>query len=266
MTATPIPRTLALTIFGDLDIVALKEHPHKERDISTKVLGISQREEAYKWIREKNEPTFIVCPFIEISETENLANVKAAQAEFMSLQKGIFADVPIGLIHGKMTSTEKQETINKFKTGEIRVLVATPVIEVGVDIPEATIMVIESAERYGLASLHQLRGRVGRGINKGYCFVVLSTYSKNSYERLKYLEKINNGLELAEIDMKMRGQGDVFGTMQHGFKKFKVASLDNLELIESAKIAAQEIYPELDNYLLLKEMLHKKGGIYVKNN
>jgi ATP-dependent DNA helicase RecG len=265
MTATPIPRTLALTIYGDLSISTLKTHPNLERKITTKVVSDKNRATAYEWIKNRNEPTFIVCPFIETSDSQDLANVKAAQQEYILLSNGVFKGVPMGLLHGRMKPKEKQEIVEKFRIGEIKVLVSTPVIEVGIDIPDATIIVIESAERYGLASLHQLRGRVGRGSKEGFCFVMMTSFSKTSFTRLKYLEEINNGLELAEIDMKLRGEGDIFGTMQHGEKRLKVANLSNLELLEKAKEAAQKYHPHLVEYPLLEAKLEEMGK-FVANN
>ena len=266
MTATPIPRTLALTFYGDLDISILKNHPNKERKITTKVVPATQRESVYKWIREKNEQTFIVCPLIEESESVSLENVKAAEKEFAELQKGVFKGLSVGLLHGRMKPKEKQEIIDKFRNKEIHILVSTPVIEVGIDVPDAAVIVIESAERYGLASLHQLRGRVGRGKKEGFCFVSMSTNSRTSYERLKNLEELNNGLDLAEIDMKMRGTGDIFGTMQHGFKKFRVASIHDVEFLEKSKLWAKNIYPRIDNYPMLKEKIQHVDMEYIKNN
>lgn len=266
MTATPIPRTLALTLYGDLSISLLTEHPNEQRKITTKVIPESARDKAYKWIRQKNESTFIVCPLIEQSETTSLENVKAAQAEFETLKKTYFDGVEMGLLHGRMKPKEKEAVVNRFRNGEIKVLVSTPVIEVGIDVPEATIMVIESAERYGLASLHQLRGRVGRGDKEGYCLAFMSTYSRGAYARLKNLETINNGKELAEIDMRARGQGDIFGVAQHGFKKFKIADLYNVKMLEEAKMEAQEIYPFLDYYPELKEKLTQEAGEYIPKN
>ncbi len=266
MTATPIPRTLALTIYGDLNISILREHPRKERKVSTKVVPESKREEAYNWIKERNEPTFIVCPLIEESESLMLENVKAAEKEYMYLKKSVFKDIPMGLLHGRMKTKEKEEVIKDFREGRIKILVSTPVIEVGIDIPDATVIVIESAERYGLASLHQLRGRVGRGDKEGFCFVFMSNNSKDAYTRLKNLEIIDTGLDLAEIDMKIRGSGDMFGTMQHGFKSFKIATLDDLDLLERAKQEAQETYPNISKYPMLKEKLEERTGKYIGNN
>ena len=257
MTATPIPRTLALTLYGDLAISTLKTSPQKNKKIITKVIPEKLRQKAYEWIKNKGESTFIVCPLISESEAESMENIKAAEKEFKTLSDTIFANQKIGLLHGRMKSKEKKEAVEKFKNGEIKILVSTPVIEVGIDVPEASVMVIESAERYGLASLHQLRGRVGRGGQTGYCLVFMSNNSRAGYSRLKKLEEITEGIKLAEIDMKMRGQGDIYGTLQHGFKKLKYADVNNLELLEKTKTEAQKIFAELDNYPKLKDKLHE---------
>lgn len=266
MTATPIPRTLALTLYGDLSISVLKDFPFEKRDVTTKVIPEKEREKAYQWIKDKNEPTFIVCPLIDVSESLSLENVKAAQEEFEILSKGVFKDKKIGLLHGRMKSKEKEETIEKFRNGEIEILVSTPVIEVGIDVPDAAIIVIESAERYGLASLHQLRGRVGRAEKEGFCFAFMSDNSRNSYKRLKYLEELNSGIELAEIDLKMRGQGDIFGSLQHGFKKLKVADINDLQMLEDAKVEAQKYFPKLNKYPELQNKLTQRKGEYITSN
>lgn len=265
MTATPIPRTLALTLYGDLTIAKIDAVPNKEKKITTKVVSDKERQKVYEWIRNKEEPTFIVCPLIEESESETLENVKSAQKEFKELSEGIFKNIPTGLLHGKMKPVEKSEIIEKFRAGEIKVLISTPVIEVGVDIPEATIMVIESAERYGLASLHQLRGRVGRGKKEAYCFVFMSNFNRKAYERLKYLESVDKGIELAEIDLRLRGEGDIFGTQQHGIKKLRVASYNDISLLEKVKVDAQEYYPKLENFPALKQKLNKINKSVVNN-
>lgn len=266
MTATPIPRTLALTIYGDLSITTLDTHPNEQRKITTKVATPVSRDKVYQWIAQKNEQTFIVCPLIEESDAEMLENVKAAEKEYTDLKKTYFKDTEVGLLHGRMKPKEKEEIINKFRKGQLKVLVSTPVVEVGIDIPEATIMVIESAERYGLASLHQLRGRVGRGLKEGFCFAMLTNNSRQAYQRLKNLETVDNGLKLAEIDMKLRGEGDIFGASQHGFKKFKIANIYDTTMLESAKDSAKEIYPLLDQYPALKEKLTEEAGEYIPNN
>jgi len=266
MTATPIPRTLALTLYGDLSISILKDFPFEKRQVTTKVIPEKEREKTYQWIRDKNEPTFIVCPLIDVSESLSLENVKAAQKEYEILSKGVFKNKKVGLLHGRMKPKEKDEMIEKFKNGEINILVSTPVIEVGIDVPDASIIVIESAERYGLASLHQLRGRVGRSEKEGFCFAFMSDNSRNSYKRLKYLEELNSGIELAEVDLKMRGQGDIFGLMQHGFKKLKVADINNLQMLEDAKVDAQKYFPKLDKYPKLLEKLTQRKGTYISSN
>ena len=266
MTATPIPRTLALTLYGDLSISILKDFPFEQRKVITKIIPERNREEAYKWINKKNEPTFIVCPLIDASESLSLENVKAAQEEYEILKNGVFKNKSVGLLHGRMKSKEKDEVIKKFREGKINVLVSTPVIEVGIDVPDATIMVIESAERYGLASLHQLRGRVGRSQKEGYCLAFMSNNSRNSYKRLKYLEELNSGVDLAEIDLKMRGQGDIFGSMQHGFKKLKIANVNDLKMLEDAKTQAQKYFPLLDKYPKLLEKLTQRKGEYITSN
>ncbi len=266
MTATPIPRTLALTLYGDLSISVLKDFPFEQRKVTTKIIPEKNRKEAYEWINKKNEPTFIVCRLIDASESLSLENVKAAQEEYEALRNGVFKNKSVGLLHGRMKAKEKEEMIKKFRNGEIDVLVSTPVIEVGIDVPDATIIVIESAERYGLASLHQLRGRVGRAQKEGYCFAFMSNNSRNSYKRLKYLEELNSGIDLAEVDLKMRGQGDIFGAMQHGFKKLKVANLNNLKMLEEAKTQAQKYFPLLKKYPKLLEKLTQRKGEYITSN
>lgn len=265
MTATPIPRTLALTVYGDLSLSVLSETPNKDKKITTRVIPLKLKDSIYNWIKNQGASTFIVCPLIEESQAESLENVKAAEVEYKNLKKTHFKDTTIGLLHGRMKPNEKQEIINKFRNGEIKVLVATPVIEVGIDIPEATIMVIESAERYGLASLHQLRGRVGRGNKEGFCFIFMSNNSRNAYSRLKNLEIISNGLLLAEKDMELRGHGDIYGTQQHGFKKLKIADLSDIKTLENAKHEAEIIFPQLDQYPTLKAKIAIETKL-VENN
>jgi ATP-dependent DNA helicase RecG len=266
MTATPIPRTFALTLYGDLDISILDAPPNKDKKITTYVIYPNKRDDMYNWINERNESAFIVCPFINESEAEEFAQVKSATTEYEILRQGIFKNRKVGLLHGKMKPAEKEEILGNFRNGEIEILVSTPVIEVGVDIPDANIIVIESAERYGLASLHQLRGRVGRGVKEGFCIVIPSTGSKSSMERLKNLEKYSNGLELAEIDLKIRGEGDVTGRMQSGFKNFKFADLTNLKLLEKAKKEAAEYIKEIENYPILKSHFERINNQNIWNN
>jgi ATP-dependent DNA helicase RecG len=264
MTATPIPRTLTLTIYGDLDISILKPHTDEGRRVQTRVAKESEREKLYKWIKAQNEQTFIVCPFIEQSQSEDFENVKAAEKEFIALQKILPAE-QMRLIHGRMKSKEKADAIEGFKNGKVKFLVSTPVVEVGIDVPEASIIVIESAERYGLASLHQLRGRVGRLGQQGYCFLIFTGSSQKSAQRLKYMETVSDGMELAELDLKMRGQGDIFGTMQSGVKNFKIASVYNTELLEKAKKEAEKYFAALNRFPLLLERLEQSGKFVGQN-
>lgn len=244
MTATPIPRTVALTFFGDVDISVLKESPKGRKKITTWVVPPKKRDAGYQWVHKKikDEKTqaFVVCPLIDESEKETMLEVKAATKEFDNLKK-LFPDLKIGLIHGKLKATEKDKIIENFKEGKVDILVATPVIEVGIDIPNATIMVIEAADRFGLAQLHQLRGRVGRGEVKSYCLLLTESKSETSNKRLSYMEKSYSGFELAEADFKLRGPGEIFGTNQSGFPTLKIATWDQMDLLKSAKEAAESV-------------------------
>ena len=231
MTATPIPRTIALTMF--------------------------KRTGAYEWIEkqilEKKDQVFIVCPFIEESET--LVTVKAATKEFERLKTQVFKNLKLGLLHGKLKSKEKDDILNKFRNGEIDILVSTPVVEVGIDIKNASEMLIEEAERFGLAQLHQLRGRVGRGTKQSYCLLFTESKNPQTLERLKALETIYSGATLAELDLKLRGPGQIYGTSQHGIPQLKVASFSDFDLIEKTKQEAEKIFPEIDKYpQLLKKV------------
>ncbi len=222
MTATPIPRTIALTLYGDLDLSVLTELPKNRLPIKTWVVPEHKREAAYQWIEKQKTQTFVICPFIEESET--LQTVKAAKTEFENIKK-IFKNLRVGLVHGKLKNKDK--VLNDFRNQKLDILVATPIVEVGIDIPQATIMVIEGADRFGLAQLHQLRGRVGRGDQQSYCLLFGENIS-----RLKLLEKINNGMQLAEADLRFRGPGHRFGTAQHGRWDLKIADFSDLGLVE----------------------------------
>lgn len=250
MTATPIPRTIFLTIYADLALSHLDEMPKGRKKIKTWLVPEEKREDGYVWIgkkiRTEKSQVFIVCPFIEPSET--LTTVKAAKEEFDRLKKTIFPCFNLGLLHGKMKSAEKDEVIKKFKDGTVDILVATPVIEVGIDIPTADIMLVETAERFGLAQLHQLRGRVGRGEKESYCLLFTESKSDKTRERLSYLQTINDGAKLAEVDLKLRGPGDMFGTMQHGTPDLKIAELSDIGTVDAARRAAEKIFPDLDKY------------------
>jgi ATP-dependent DNA helicase RecG len=257
MTATPIPRTIALTLYGDLDLSVLDEMPFGRKQIKTWLVPTEKRENAYGWIQKQIKDTksqvFIVCPFIEESET--MQTVRAASKEFENLKKNVFKNLKLGLLHGKMKAKEKDEILQKFRNGKIDILVATPVVEVGIDIPNATIILIEAAERFGLAQLHQLRGRVGRGDKQSYCLLFTESTNPQTLERLKAMEKHNIGAELAELDLRLRGPGDIFGTMQHGRKMLKIASFSDFDLIQKTKKEAEKIFPKLRSFPRLLEKL-----------
>jgi len=263
MTATPIPRTITLTIYGDLDVSILDEMPPGRKPVKTYLVPPSKREACYQWVKKQitnhQIQAFIICPFIEPSET--LESVKAATAEYQRLQKEIFPNLRLGLLHGKMKSKEKEEILLKMSRGELDILVATPVVEVGIDIASANIMIIEAADRFGLAQLHQLRGRVGRGKEQAYCFLFADKLGKKAKARLKAMEEINDGMKLAEIDLQIRGPGEVYGTRQHGFPEFRLASLTDLDLIQQTRSTAENLLsldPELKNSPKLKQLLDSR--------
>ncbi len=243
MTATPIPRTIALTLFGDLDLSAIDEMPLGRLKVKTWVVPKIKRQDAYQWIKARVKDTpeqaFIICPLIEESET--LGSIRAATKEFELLSKVIFPDLRLGLLHGRMKSKEKDQILQKFKEGKLDILVATPVVEVGIDIPNATIMVVEAADHFGLAQLHQLRGRVGRSHLQSYCFLFTENEIPPVIERLKSLERTNIGMELSEIDLKLRGPGEIYGTRQHGFPDLRLASFSDLNLIQKTRKAAESL-------------------------
>lgn len=241
MTATPIPRTIALTIYGDLDLSVLTELPLGRQKIVTWVVPPIKREGAYEWIEgevNKNKSqVFVICPLIEQSFVETMQEVKAVKVEYEKLKK-VFKNLKLGLLHGRMKGGEKDKVLGDFRKGKIDILVSTPVVEVGIDIPNATIMVVEGSERFGLAQLHQLRGRVGRGEKKSYCLLFAQ---RGTTRRLTAMTKTNSGFELAELDLKIRGPGEIFGTKQSGFPELKVASWSDSVLIKQTKELAQEI-------------------------
>ena len=241
MSATPIPRSLALTFYGELDISTIRQLPKGRQKIATKLIPLSDIHRAYKFLRKQIElgrQAFVVCPLI--SESESL-QIKSAEEEFERLTKLIFPELKIGLLHGKMKTKEKDEIMQEFKNNRINILVSTPVIEVGIDIPNASVILIETAERFGLSQLHQLRGRVGRGEHKSYCVLVAETSAEFAEERLKAMEKSYDGFELAEVDLKLRGPGDYLGTRQSGLPDFRIANLNDTNIISSARNEAQKI-------------------------
>ncbi|MCL4397498.1 ATP-dependent DNA helicase RecG [Patescibacteria group bacterium] len=255
MTATPIPRTIALTLYGDLNLSVLDELPKNRLPVKTWVVPKHKRKAAYEWIKQQKTQAFIVCPLIEESET--LQTVKSAKTEYDYLSKNVFPDLKLGLLHGRMKPKEKDKVLEDFRRGKLDILVATPVVEVGIDIPTATIMVIEAADRFGLAQLHQLRGRVGRADRQSYCLLFTENESEYAVKRLKNLEKINNGMELAEIDLRFRGPGQRFGTAQHGRWDLRIADFSDLDLIERTNQLAQKVTLNLENFPLLRQLLEE---------
>ena len=261
MTATPIPRTIALTLYGDLDLSLLDEMPLGRKTVKTWLVPKEKREDAYKWISkhiiDSKGQVFIICPFIEESET--MTTVKAAVKEFERLKKEIFPNLKLELLHGKLKSKEKNIVLNKFKKGQANILVATPVVEVGIDIPNATIMIIEAADRFGLSQLHQLRGRVGRSDRQSYCLLFTESQNQRTIQRLKSMEKIYIGAQLAELDLKLRGPGEIYGTAQHGIPELKIASFSDFSLIEKTRKEAESIFPHLSDYPLLLEKIKNQN-------
>lgn len=259
MTATPIPRTVALTIYGDLDLSVIDELPKGRQIIQTNFVPEEKRDSCYGFIQDQvkqGRQVYIITPLIEESET--LLTIKAAKKEFLRLQNEVFPKLKLGLLHGKLPSKDKESVLNDFKEGKLDILVSTSVVEVGVDVPNATIMLIEGSERFGLAQLHQLRGRVGRGEYKSYCFLFSSDTNPMAIERLKNMEKIHDGLKLAELDLKIRGSGELYGVRQSGEWNLKIADLTDLDLIEKTRKAAEKLLsdnPSLDKYPQIKAKL-----------
>ena len=261
MTATPIPRTLALTIYGDLDISIIKELPKGRQKIITQLIAPNDRKKSYNFITEQiknKKQVFVICPLID--ESEKL-EVKSVTQEYEKLSKEIFPQFTIAMLHGKLKPKEKEQIMNDFKNKKIDILVSTSVIEVGVDIPNATVMIIEGADRFGLAQLHQFRGRIGRGKDQSYCFLFTDSLAKTTHQRLKAIISAKDGFELAEKDLKLRGPGNFIGTRQWGLPDLVMASLDDLDLIKKSREAASMIIK--DN--ITNPKLEKKIKIFNQN-
>ena len=244
MTATPIPRTLALTIYGDLDLSVIDELPPGRQLIKTKWLRPNQTDSAYNFIRKEisaGHQAFIICPLIEESET---IQARAAIVEYEYLSQNVFPNLRLGLLHGRMASKDKEKTMQQFHDKELDILVSTPVIEVGIDVPNATVMMVESADRFGLSQLHQFRGRVGRGPAQSYCILLSRNPSDVSQERLSIIETVHNGFKLAEEDLRLRGPGEFFGTRQSGLPDLRMAKLSDVALLELARKEAERLFTE----------------------
>lgn len=258
MTATPIPRTLGLTIYGDLDISVIYEMPPGRQPIKTKWFGPEERQRAYGFIRrqvQEGRQAFVICPLIEESEK---MEVRAATAEYERLRRLVFPEFKLGLLHGRLKNREKDEVMQAFSANETQILVSTSVVEVGIDVPNATVMAIEGAERFGLAQLHQFRGRVGRGEHQSYCMLLSDSPAQELNPRLRAIEETHSGFRLAEIDLELRGPGELFGRRQSGLLELKVAKLTDVELIEESRRLASGLLdrdPELEGVPLLRERL-----------
>ena len=261
LTATPIPRSLALAIYGDLDLSIIDELPAGRKPILTRIITEDKRQAAYDFIRREikaGRQAFVICPLID--ESDRLG-VKSVKAEHAKLDKEIFPELKVGLLHGKLKAAEKEKIMSDFLANRTQIIVSTSVIEVGVDVPNATMMIIEGAERFGLSSLHQFRGRVGRSDRQSYCFLFPSREeisNPRTVERLEALTRYQDGFSLAKIDLKLRGHGELYGTGQSGFPEFQIATLFDYENIKKAQAEASALInsdPRLEGHPLLREKL-----------
>jgi ATP-dependent DNA helicase RecG len=262
LTATPIPRSLALVLYGDLDISIIREMPAGRKAIITKVVLPDLRQKAYEFIKQQidgGRQVFVICPLIDPSDK---LGVRSVTEEHEKLDKEIYPDLAVGLMHGRLKSEDKEEIMSKFRNNEIKILVSTSVVEVGVDVPNATVMMIEGAERFGLSQLHQFRGRVGRGEHQSYCLLFSDSDDDRTKERLEYMSKCADGFALAEYDMKSRGSGIVFGERQSGFSdNLKIADPGDLLLAQKARDAAKKFTAgfDLNKFSALQKKLGKMG-------
>lgn len=259
MTATPIPRSLALMLYGDLEVSIISELPPGRKKIITKVVEPAKREKAYGFIRDQvkaGRQVFVVCPLIE-GVGQGTVEKKSVMMEYEKLSTIIFPDLKVGFLHGKLKPEEKEAVMEQFEKNEIHILVSTSVIEVGVNIPNASIMMIEGADRFGLAQLHQFRGRVGRSSYQSYCLLFTDNTAKAVVERLGYFEAHHDGFALAEKDLEIRGPGQMYGVEQSGSMRLRLATLSDSEIVKQAREAARGIAPNLANYPPLQKMLHE---------
>ena len=255
MTATPIPRSLALTLYGELDISILDELPSGRQPIQTKIWSPASAPKLYESIENelaKGRQAYVICPLIDDNPDNDK---KSVEAEYNKLSKTIFSHRRVGLLHGKLPVEEKAEVMQKFADGELDMLVSTTVVEVGVNVPNATVMLIENADNFGLSQLHQLRGRVGRGKYQSFCHLMMSSHDKPS-QRLREIEKSQDGFYLAEVDLKLRGPGEIYGKMQHGDLNLKIASLADTALIARAQVEAERFVKEGQDLLQYNHLAH----------
>ena len=259
MSATPIPRTLALMLYGDLDVSILDELPPGRQPIETYAIDTAKRHRAFNYVKkhlDEGRQGYIVCPLVEEGETD----LAAAQEYSENISRGFFSGYSVGLLHGKMKPKDKEEVMAKFVSGEIKLLVSTTVIEVGVDVPNSVIMVIENAERFGLSQLHQLRGRIGRGQYKSTCILITDAQNEAAQRRMKVMTSTTDGFKIADEDLKMRGPGDFFGSRQHGLPEMKIAMLTDTAILNEANRFAREIILD-DPDFIKKENRNLKDAI-----
>ncbi len=245
MTATPIPRTMALTLYGDLDLSVIDELPPGRQRVRTRWVYPEERPKAYDFVRRQvaeGRQAFIICPLIEESEA---VQARAAVAEYERLSGEVFPQLRLGLLHGRMSAEDKESVMAQFRAGDLDILVSTAVVEVGIDVPNATVMLVEGADRFGLSQLHQFRGRVGRGQYASYCLLLAENPSEEGRERLRLIERVHNGFLLAEEDLKMRGPGEFFGTRQSGLADFRMAKLSDVALLELARTEAMSLWKDM---------------------
>ena len=266
MTATPIPRTVALTVFGDLDTSVIRELPPGRQPVKTRWLSADKRDQLYRRLREElrtGRQAFVVCPLVEESEAFDL---KAAEQHYEELKAGPFRDFHLGLLHGRLDERAKETVMEQFRRREMDMLVSTTIIEVGVDVPNATLMVVEHAERFGLSQLHQLRGRISRGAVSGECYLFADPATEEARDRLRVIAKTTDGFKLAEEDARLRGVGEFFGTRQHGWGELKVADLvRDRDLLQLARkdaitlVAADAGLKQLEHGWLRQAVLERYG-------
>lgn len=272
MSATPIPRTLALTIYGDLDLTVIDEMPKGRKPVVTEIVAPNKREEVYEKVRSELKAgcqAYVLCPRIEDADPSkaNAITARSVMEESKRLKKDVFPEFSIGALHGKMTSKKKDEVMRDFVEGNIALLVTTSVVEVGVNVPNATIIIIEGAERFGLAQLHQLRGRVARSNHQAYSYVFTEQRSGKSTKRLTALKKAANGFELAELDLSIRGAGELYGKKQSGISDIGMEAIKNMKMVEAAREEAKKIIEkdsELEGYPLLRERIAARGGLHME--
>lgn len=267
MTATPIPRSLALTLYGDLDLSVIRERPAGRRPIITEIVTPDRRgrmEERMQSELAAGRQCFVICPTID--ESDHLG-VRSVTAEYERLQTEAFATVPIGLLHGRLSADKREAARTAFLNGETKILVATSVVEVGVDVPNATVMVIEGSERFGLAQLHQFRGRVGRASHQSYCFLCTDTDTEGGQARLEAVQQSADGFALAEQDLRLRGPGELLGTSQSGVPDLKLANIFDYQLIRQAQILAEEVVtadPTLTHHPQLRELVGELPSVHLE--